>query len=158
MKSYTTSIHSTCQCQQLILYHIVSSSCVFTMLYKRFWVGWHQGFFKSGCFVPAYISGSTRFQKHQNNCTFILLQLLLIREPNQSAVAWYSLRERLSCLLISLSLLSVHITTSFYSLLSSIFLQVTAAHSLLLPDFYYTVLTKFQLYYLISASHSENQM
>lgn len=93
----------------------------------------------------------------QTNCTFTLLQLLLLREPSRSAAAWYSLRQRLSRLLISLSLLSAHIT-SFYSLLSSIFLHVTAARSLLLPDFHYTVLTLFQLRYLISASHSEDQI
>lgn len=108
-------------------------------------------------YLPA-LAAAHAFQKHLNNCTFILLQLLLIREPNQRAVARYSLRQRLSCLLISLSLLSVHITTSFCSLLSSIFLHVTAAYTLLLPDFHYTVLTLFQLHYLISASHSENQI
>lgn len=50
-------------------------------------------FFKSGCFVT-YISRSTYFQKPLNICTFVLLELLLIREPNQTAIAWCSLRER----------------------------------------------------------------
>lgn len=148
--SSTASNRSACQCQQLTC--AVSCSCGFTMLYEWFWVGSPQGCFKSRCFCTCL-----RQQEHLNNCTFTLLQLLLIREPRRSAAAWHSLRQRLSCLLISLSLLSVHIT-SFYSLLSSIFLHVTAARSLLLPDFHYTVLTLFQLHYLISASHSENQI
>lgn len=127
-----------------ICMHLVAPVYSHGQLYGL-WAGWHQGLFESECFVPACICRSTHFQKHLNNCTFILLQMLLIHEPNQSAVAWYfPQREWLSCVLISLSLLSVHITTSSYSLLSSIFLHVTAARSLLLPDFYYTGLHYFR--------------
>lgn len=54
-------------------------------------------------------------------------------DENKELYHIHSLDLRLSCLLMSPSLLSAHITTSFYSLLSSIFLHVTAAQSFITP-------------------------